>query len=186
MGTLSYFYLTSLDGFVEDRDGAFGWARPDGEVHQFVNDLERSVGTYLYGRRMYDVMTVWETDPDLAASSPVAADFAQIWQGAEKIVYSTTLTEPTTRHTRIERTFDADAVRQLKQTAAHEIGVGGADLASYALAAGLLDELRVCLAPVVVGDGKRLLPTDLHLDLRLLEERRFAGGMVYLRYAIRG
>jgi dihydrofolate reductase len=179
---LVYAALASLDGFVEDEHGRFDWAAPDEEVHAFVNDLERPIGTYLYGRRMYETMAVWETDPSLAAQSDVLRDYAEVWQAADKVVYSRTLETVTTARTRIAREFDADAVRQLKADAGSDVAIGGAALAAEALRAGVVDECRLFLAPVIVGAGKRALPEGARLDLELLEERRFAGGMVYLRY----
>jgi len=183
VGRLVYSYLASLDGYVEDAAGGFDWAVPSEEVHAFINDLERSVGTYLLGRRMYDTLAVWETEPALAEGSPVAGDFAAFMQAAEKVVYSTTLAAPRTRRTRIERTFDPDAVRELKAAAGADLSVGGADLAGQAIAAGLVDEVHLFVAPVVVGGGKRLFPDGLRVGLELLEQRSFGNGMVYLRYA---
>jgi dihydrofolate reductase len=151
-------------------------------VHAFVNDLERPVGTYLYGRRMYETMVYWENPPDVAERQSVAHDFAAIWQAADKIVYSRTLQTASSARTRIERAFDPEAVRQLKATAARDLAVGGADLAAQAIAAGLVDEYHLFLVPVVVGSGKRALPDDVRLDLELLDERRFRNGTVYLRY----
>ena len=182
MARLFYSMLASLDGYVEDEDGRFDWAVPDEEVHSFINDLERPVGTYLYGRRMYEVMVGWETDPALARQSPVMRDFAELWQAAEKVVYSTTLQAVSTARTRLERGFDPVAVRQLKSTADTDISVSGPGLADQAMRAGLVDELHLFLAPVVVGGGKRCLPERVSLHLELLDERRFAGGMVHLRY----
>jgi dihydrofolate reductase len=176
---LSYFAICSLDGFIEDADGRFDWAAPDAEVHAFVNDLERPVGTYLYGRAMYETMRVWETLDDPA---PEMQDFAQIWRAADKVVYSRTLPDVTTPRTRLEREFDPDAVRELKDSG--EVGIGGAALAAEALRAGVVDELGLLLVPVVVGRGKPALPDDVRLPLELLDERRFAGGAVYLRYRI--
>ena len=182
MGRLVYLGIMSLDGYVVDADGRFDWSTPDEEVHAFVNDLERSVGTYLYGRRLYDVMSAWE-DPALVDGEPeVMQDYAQIWRGADKIVYSTTLTEPRTARTRIERTFDPDAVRELVAAADQDVAIGGPTLAAGAVRAGLVDEYQMLLSPVVVGGGTRYLPDDVRLDLELLDERRFAGGVVYLRY----
>ena len=148
-----------------------------------MNDLERPVGTYLYGRRMYETMAGWETDPSLAEHSPVMRDFAEIWQAADKVVYSRTSSDVRTERTRIEREFDADAVRELTRTAERDVAIGGAVLAALALGAGLVDELHLFVAPVVVGGGKRWLPDGVRLELTLLDERRFAGGMVFLRYA---
>ena len=180
---LIYSTIASLDGYVADADGNFDWAAPDEEVHAFVNELERPVGTYLYGRRMYETMKVWETmdaEPDLG---PAMRDFTAIWRAAEKVVYSRTLEAVSSARTRIEREFDPEAVRRLKAAAARDITVGGPELAGRALAAGLVDELQVFLAPVVVGGGNPRLPADLRLDLELLEERRFANGTAFLRYA---
>jgi dihydrofolate reductase len=182
MARLTYSALTSLDGYIADEDGNFDWAQPDEEVHAFINDLERSVGTYLFGRRMYEVMVGWETDPSLAAQSPVMADFARLWQAADKVVYSRTLeTAPTTR-TRIEREFDPEAVRRLKARSSADIAVGGPELASEAFVAGLVDECYLFLSPTIVGGGKRSLPEGVRLTLELLSERRFSNGTVYLHY----
>jgi dihydrofolate reductase len=182
---LIYSALTSLDGYVADEDGNFDWARPSEEVHVFVNDLERPVGTHLYGRRMYEVMAYWETADTVPDQPPFVRDYARIWQGVDKIVHSRTLTEVSSAKTRIEREFDIDAVRQLKATADRDIGVGGPDLAAQAIRAGLVDELHFLLAPVVVGGGKHSLPDDVRLDLELLDERRFANGVVHVHYRIR-
>jgi len=186
MARLIYFTIQSLDGFIEDADGHFGWAEPDEEVHQLANDLFRPVGTYLYGRRMYETMAAWETEPALATATPVTADFAQIWQAADKVVYSTTLDRPVTARTRIERSFDPDAVRDLKASAGRDLGIGGADLAAQALRAGLVDELDIVLAPAVVGGGKRVIPDGVRLGLELVDQRRFPGGMAYLSYRVTG
>lgn len=182
MAKLIYSFLVSMDGYVADEDGKFDWAMPDEEVHAFVNDLQRPVGTYLYGRRLYETMICWETDPTLAAQSAVLRDFADQWQAAEKIVYSTTLEQVSTSKTRIERTFSPDALRQLKATAGHDLTVGGPGLAAHAIKAGLVDEYQVFLAPIVTGGGKRFLPDGVRVKLDLLEERRFGNGMVYLRH----
>jgi dihydrofolate reductase len=182
MAKLIYSAITSLDGYVADSDGNFDWAVPDEEVHTFVNDLERPVGTYLYGRRMYEVMVGWETAHNLADQRPVMQDFAEIWQAADKIVYSKALEAPASARTRIEREFDPEAVRQLKASAGRDSTVGGPDLAAQAIRAGLVDELQLFVAPVVVGGGKRSLPDDVRLKLELLDERRFGSGVVYLRY----
>jgi dihydrofolate reductase len=184
MGRLIYFTIQSLDGYSEDADGQFGWAEPDEELHQFINDHVRSAGTYLYGRRMYEAMTVWETDPSLAALSPVTGDYAKIWQAADKVVYSTTLDEPVTARTRIERSFDPDAVRDLKASTDRDLGIGGAELAAQALRAGLVDEIDLVLAPAVVGGGKRSIPDGVHLGLELVDERRFPSGMAFLSYRV--
>ena len=186
MAKLIYSALTSLDGYVADKDGNFGWAKPSEEVHVFVNDLERPVGTYLYGRRMYEVMAYWETaDTAVADQPPFIRDYGEIWKAAEKIVYSRTLAEVSSANTRIEREFDIDAVRQLKATADRDIGIGGADLAAQAIEAGLVDELHLFLSPVVVGGGKPSLPDKVRLELELLDERRFANGVVHLHYRTR-
>jgi dihydrofolate reductase len=185
MGKLIYSVIASLDGYISDRDGNFDWAAPDAEVHAFVNDLERPIRTYLYGRRMYETMVYWETAATAADSHEVERDYAGIWRAADKVVYSSTLAEPSSLRTRIERTFDVDAVRRLKESRKADLSVGGPDLAAQALRAGLVDEFHVFLHPVVVGGGHQALPDDLRLDLGLLDERRFAGGVVYLRYQLR-
>ena len=167
------------------RDGSFDWAAPDEEVHIFVNDLERPVGTYLYGRRMYEVMAYWETAHTLADQPPFMHDFAQIWQAANKIVYSKTLRTVTCARTRIERDFDAEAVLQMKGSRGRDISVGGPDLAAQAFQAGLVDECHLFVAPIVVGGGKEFLPDTLRLQLELLDERRFGNGFVFLRYRAR-
>jgi dihydrofolate reductase len=182
MAKLQYSALMSLDGYVEDKDGNFDWAAPDDEVHAFVNDLERSVGTYLYGRRMYETMVYWETAHTIADQPRVVLDFAQLWQAADKIVYSTTLLTVQSARTRIERAFDPDAVRRLKAAADRDLSVGGADLAAQAIKAGLVDEYHLLVVPVVVGGGKPALPRDVRLALDLLDERQFGNGVVYLHY----
>jgi dihydrofolate reductase len=181
---LIYSTIASLDGYIEDEDGSFDWAVPDEEVHAFINDLVRPVGTYLYGRRMYEMMVGWETDPSLAEHSPLMRDFAEIWQAADKVAYSKTLETVSTSKTRIERDFDPEAVRRMKASAGRDIFVSGPDLAAHAFKAGLVDECHLFLAPIVVGGGKRSLPDDVRMKLELLEERRFEGGMVYLRYRV--
>jgi dihydrofolate reductase len=182
MAKLIYSAIASLDGYIEDEEGIFDWAAPDEEVHAFINDLERPVGTYLYGRRMYETMAGWETDPTLAEQSPLMRDFAEIWQAADKIVYSNTLEKVSTARTRIERDFDPESVRQTKAQAGRDITVSGPDLAAHAWSAGLVDECQLFVAPIVVGVGKRSLPNDVRVRLELLDERRFEGGMVYLHY----
>jgi dihydrofolate reductase len=172
----------SLDGYVADREGNFDWAAPDEEVHAFVNDLERPVGTYLLGRRMYEVLVYWEKPPGLADEPPVIQDFAAIWSSADKVVYSRTLEKATTARTRIEREFDPEAVSRIKASASRDITVGGPHLAAAAMRAGLVDEYHFIVYPVVVGGGNRALPDDVHLELVLVDERRFAGGAVHLRY----
>lgn len=181
MGRLIYSALASLDGYVEDEHGKFDWAAPDEEVHGFVNDLERPVGTYLYGRRMYETMVAWET---MAGQTPVTRDYAELWRAADKVVYSRTLEEAASARTRIERDFDPDAVRQLKESAGRDLSIGGAALAAAALRAGLIDEVGLFLGPVIVGGGKPALPDGVRVTLELLEQRSFAGGVVYLRYGL--
>ena len=186
MAKLIYLTLASLDGYVEDAAGAFDWAAPDEEVHQFINDLERPVGTYLYGRRMYETMAVWETDPAFARHSPVTRDYAAVWQAADKIVYSRTLSATSTKRTRIEREFEPQTIERLKAEAGSDLGVGGATLAGEAFRAGLVDECHLILAPVVVGAGKAAFPVDVPVRLELLDERRFDSGMVYVAYRTSG
>jgi len=185
MSKLIYSAIMSLDGYIEDKSGKFDWAMPDEEVHRFINDLERAAGTYLYGRRMYETMAVWETDPSFAAESPITRDFAAIWQAADKIVYSRKLEAVSTARTRIERDFDPKAVRQLKATTGQDLLIGGPDLATHAFMARLIDECHLFLVPILVGGGKQALPNNVSLELELLEERRFGNGMVYLRYRIK-
>jgi dihydrofolate reductase len=184
MAKLIYYAISSLDGYIEDSDGRFDWAEPDEEVHAFVNDLVRPVGTYLLGRRMYDTLVYWERPPDLAAQPRVVQDFADVWQGAEKIVYSKSLPTPASARTRIEREFDPETVRQLKAGADRDVSIGGPELAAQAIAAGLVDEYHVFLVPVVVGSGKPSLGA-VRLELELLDERRFGNGTMYLRYMTR-
>jgi dihydrofolate reductase len=184
MAKLVYSAIASLDGYIEDEQGRFAWAAPDDEVHAFVNDLERPVGTYLYGRRIYETLAAWETAGSGPDSPAVSRDFAAIWRAAEKIVYSRTLQTVSSARTRIERRFDPDAIRQLKETSEADITIGGAELAGQALAAGLVDELHLFLGPVVVGGGKRALPDNLRVQLELLDERRFRRGVVHLHYRV--
>jgi dihydrofolate reductase len=179
---LIYSAIASLDGYIADEDGSFDWAVPDEEVHAFINDLIRPFGTYLYGRRMYEMMVGWETDPALAEQSPLMRDFAEIWKAADKVVYSRTLEAVSTSKTRMERDFDPETVRQLKASTGRDLTVSGPDLATHAFRAGLVDECDLFLAPVVVGGGKRALPEGVRVGLELLDERRFGNGMVYLRY----
>jgi dihydrofolate reductase len=182
---LIYSVIASLDGYIEDAEGSFDWAEPDEEVHAFVNDLERPVGTYLYGRRMYETMRDWESPPDLADQPPFVQDFAAIWQAADKIVYSKTLQTVASAKTQVERAFDPEAVRLLKDAAERDLTVGGPELATQAIAAGLVDEYRLFLVPVLVGGGRRALPDNNHrASLELLDERPFQNGTVYLRYRI--
>ena len=186
MGRLIYSAIASLDGYIEDSDGKFEWAAPDDEVHAFVNDLERPVGTNLYGRRIYETMVFWETVDTAAEPPSVGRDFAEIWQAADKVVYSRTLRSASSARTRIEPDFDPAAVRLLKEASSQDISIGGPELAGQAIAAGLVDECRLLLHPVSVGGGKPALPKDLRVQLELLEERRFASGVVYLRYRVTG
>jgi dihydrofolate reductase len=185
MANLIYSVIASLDGYIADEDGNFDWAEPDEEVHRFVNDLQRSVGTNLMGRRMYEVMVYWETAPTDAGDADYMLDFAGIWQAADKVVYSRTLETTASARTRIERDFDPEAVRRLKQEASADLTVGGPHLAAQAFAAGLVDECHLFLSPVVVGGGNRAFPDGLRQRLELLEERRFGNGTVYLRYRTR-
>jgi dihydrofolate reductase len=182
MARLIYSAIASLDGYVADENGDFDWAAPDEEVHAFVNDLERPIGTYLYGRRMYDTMVYWETADAVADQPPVMLEFARVWQSADKIVYSRSLERTRSARTRIEREFDPDAIRALKASAERDLTVGGAELAAQALRAGLVDECQLFLAPVLVGGGTRALPDGVRLQLELRDERRFQGGVVFLRY----
>ncbi len=185
MAKLIYSALTSLDGYVADDDGNFDWAAPDEEVHALVNDLERPIGTYLYGRRMYEVMSFWQTADTLPDQSPAVLDFAAIWQAADKIVFSRTLEEASTPKTRIEQDFDAEAIRQLKASADSDLSIGGPGLAAQAIRAGLVDEFRLFLSPVIVGSGNQCLPDGESIPLELVDERRFGNGVVYLSYVSR-
>jgi dihydrofolate reductase len=186
MAKLIYSAITSLDGYVADESGDFGWAAPDEEVHAFVNDLERPVGTYLYGRRMYEVMLAWETPHTFADGSPITQDFAELWQAADKIVYSKTLEAVSSARTRIERDFEPEAVRAMKASAGRDMSVGGPNLAAHAIEAALVDECHLFVTPVVVGGGNRWLPDNVRLKLELLDERRFVGGVVHLHYRCLG
>jgi dihydrofolate reductase len=182
MAKLIYSAIASADGYVEDAAGEFDWGAPDEELLGFVNDLERPVGTYLYGRRMYETMLYWETAHTVPGQPSLVREFTGIWQAADKIVFSKTLKSVSSVRTRIERNFDPDMVRQLKSATGHDMTVGGADLAGQAIKAGLVDELQLFLVPVVVGGGKRALPNGVRSDLELLDTQRFASGAVYLRY----
>ena len=184
MAKLIYSALASLDGYVEDKRGNFEWAAPDNEVHAFVNDLERPIGTYLYGRRMYETMLYWETVSAGGDQSALSSDFAQIWRAADKVVYSRTLSAPSTARTRIEPDFDPGAIRRLKESSARDITIGGAELAGQAIAAGLVDECHLFLGPVIVGGGKRALPDDVRVRLELLDVHRFLNGVIHLRYSV--
>ena len=186
MAKLIYSMLASLDGYVEDADGGFAWATPSEEVHAFANEIGASVGTYLYGRRMYETMLFWEAAHEVPGIGAVELAWARSWRAAEKVVVSTTLDAPRSARTRLEPSFDADAVRAWVAAADRDVAVAGPALAAHAIATGLVDEVHVIVAPVVVGGGKRLFPAGSRLDLRLVEQRGFADGFVALRYAVRG
>jgi dihydrofolate reductase len=185
MAKLLYTAIASLDGYVADESGNWDWSIPSDEVHAFINDAGRGIGTYLVGRRMYEVLVPWEDFESFEDQRPVMRDFADVWRNADKVVYSRTLDKPSSARTRIERTFDPDAVRELKADADRELEIGGPELAAQAIAAGLVDEIRLYLSPVIVGGGKPALPAGLGVDLDLLDERRFGNGVVHLRYAVR-
>ena len=184
MAHLIYIANTSLDGYTEDRDGKFDWTEPDEEGFKFITNLVRATGTHLYGRRMYETMMVWETDPDLA-TPPLRGDFAELWQAADKLVYSRTLEAVSTRKTQIVRDFDPEAIRQLKESVDQDILIGGPELTAHAFRAGLIDECHLFVAPILLGGGKPALPDNVRLELELLEERRFGNGVVYLGYRAR-
>lgn len=184
MARLIYAALTSLDGYVADEYGNFDWAKPDEDLHLFVNELERSIGTYLYGRRMYDTMVYWETAEPLDDHPHYIQDYAGIWKRTDKIVYSTTLASVSSERTRIEREFDPSAVREMKASLAQDISIGGPLLAAQAFGAGLIDECHLFLNPIVVGSGNRALPSDQRVDLELLDERRFGNGVIHLHYRV--
>jgi dihydrofolate reductase len=185
MATLSYITHVSLDGFIEDAEGRLDWTEPSDEVFGFITDLVRPIGTWLYGRRLYEMMAVWETDPGLAAQTDLTAEFADVWRAGDKVVYSTTLPAVSTAGTRLERHFDPESVRGLKGSAAADLTIGGADLAAQAFHAGLVDECHLFVHPVLVGTGKRAFAADTRARLALVEERRFDQGAVYLRYRTR-
>lgn len=184
MAKLIYSLSASLDGYIEDEAGKFDWGAPDEEVHTYINDQQRKVGTYLFGRRMYETMAVWDTDPSLAAMAPFTAEYAQIWRGIDKIVYSSTLESAVTPRTRIERQFDPQAVRRIVESSERDVEVGGPDLAAHAFKAGLVDEVHLYVVPVIVGGGKPALPRGLFLKLELLDEHRFTSGVVHLHYRV--
>jgi dihydrofolate reductase len=184
MAALIYAAITSLDGYIEDPEGGFGWAMPDAEVHTFINDLERPIRTHLYGRRMYETMAVWQTVSDGPDVPAAEADYAEMWRGLDKVVYSRTLDAVSTPRTRLERAFDADAVARMKETVEGDISVSGPGLAQHALRAGLVDDVHLFLFPIVVGGGKAALPTDLRMDLELVDERRFGNGVVHLHHRV--
>jgi dihydrofolate reductase len=183
MSKLIYITNTSLDGYVEDETGAFDWVNPD-QVFDFITELLRPIGTYLYGRRLYETMAYW--DAPVESYPPEHREFARIWQKAEKIVFSQTLTSATTSNTRVERNFDVDAIRKLKRESAHDISIGGAELAGLALEVDLVDECQLFLNPVIVGGGKPAFRAALRRNLELLETRRFGNGVIHVRYRIRG
>lgn len=184
MGTLIYAAISSLDGYVADKEGRWDWSEPDEEVHSFVNDLERPIGTHLYGRRMYEVMRVWDSDEMLAGQPAAIREYAEIWCDADKVVYSSSLENVTTARTTIERRFEPDAVRELKRTSPRDLGIGGPGLAAHAIRAGLVDEIHLFLSPVLVGGGTRALPDDVSLRLELVDERRFGNGVVHLHHRV--
>lgn len=186
MAKLIYSMLMSLDGYTEDERGKFGWAVPDEEVHSYINELASTVGTYLYGRKMYETMVYWETAHTIPNQPQFVLDWAEQWQAAEKIVYSRTLSEPSSARTRIERAFDPDVVRRLKAEADHDMTVDGPELAAEALRAGVVDEIQMIVCPVIVGGGKRFFPDGVRLNLELTDERRFGNGVVVLQYAVHG
>jgi dihydrofolate reductase len=184
MPKLIYIANVSLDGYIEDSHGNFDWTAPSDDAFAFITDLVRSTGTFLYGRCLYETMSVWETDPALAAASELRRDFAHVWQAANKIVYSATLQEVSTAKTQLERAFDPDAIRALKSSAATDLTIGGANLAAHAFRAGLVDECQLFIGPVFIGAGKPSLPRDMRADLELLDQRRFSNGVVYVRYRV--
>jgi dihydrofolate reductase len=184
VGKLIYSAITSLDGYVEDEDGHFDWAAPNEEAFAFVNDLERPIGTYLYGRRMYETMAGWETDEFIGDRRPVMVDFAEIWRAADKVVFSRTLETVSSARTRIESTFDPEMIEKMKSSAKRDLTVAGAELASWAFRAGLVDECHLLLNPIVVGGGKQALPRGIRTRLELLDEGRFADGVVHLHYRV--
>jgi dihydrofolate reductase len=186
MAKLIYVSNVSLDGYIEDANGNFDWTAPSDEYFAFITDVVRPVGTYLYGRRLYETMAVWETEPALSAQSDLMAYFANVWQAAAKVVYSTTLDAVLTGKTKLERRFDPDSVRDMKASAASDLVVGGPNLAAHAFRAGLVDECHLFVVPVIVGGGKPSLPIGTRAELELLDERRFGSGVVYLRYRVRG
>lgn len=186
MARLIYAAITSLDGFIEDPAGRFDWAEPDPEVHAFVNDLERSVGTHIYGRRMYETMAVWQTMGDGPDAHPIEVAYAELWRGLDKIVYSRTLDDVWTPRTRLEREFEPGAVRALKQAGSADISISGPGIATHAFRAGLIDQVHLFMHPVIVGGGKPGLPQDVRLELELLDERRFDSGVVHVHYRSAG
>jgi dihydrofolate reductase len=184
MAKLIYSSITSLDGYIEDQDGNFEWAAPDDQVSSFLNDLERDVGTYLNGRRMYETMVYWEQDPVVAGEPDCVRECRELWRAADKIVFSKSLDTVSATRTRLEREFDPSAIKSLKDSLVRDITVAGPDLATQALRAGLVDECQLFLTPTLVGSGKASMPSDIRLDLELLDEHRFQSGVAYLRYRI--
>jgi dihydrofolate reductase len=185
MAKLIYLTPTSLDGYIADETGDYDWSAPDEEVHAFINDLVRPIGVYLYGRKMYETMAIWETPEVIPGPTPAMLDFARVWQAADKIVYSQSLKTVATQRTRLEREFDPPAVRDLKAHLPHDLSVGGPTFAAHAIRAGLVDEYHLLVVPTMCGGGRRVLPSDVRVKLDLLDERRFGNGMVYLRYHTR-
>ena len=185
MASLIYSAIASLDGYIADEDGKFDWAEPDEEVHSFINDLERPVGTLLLGRRMYEVLAYWDDPPAVDEQPSFVQEFAEIWQAADKVVYSRTLETARTGRTRIEHDFDPEAVGRLKSQSDRDLAIGGPALAAQAIRAGLVDEYHMFVVPVVVGAGKQALPRDVRIELELLDKRRFRNGTVFLRYRTR-
>jgi dihydrofolate reductase len=184
MAKLTYITNLSLDGYIEDAHGSFDWTEPSDEVFAFITDLIRPIDTWLYGRRLYEMMAVWETDETLAAQSDLMADFSEAWKAGDKVVYSTTLEAVSTASSRLERSFDPDSVRDMKRSATGDLTVGGANLAARAFEEGLVDECHLFIHPVLVGGGKPALPREVRAELELMDERRFTNGIVYLRYRI--
>jgi dihydrofolate reductase len=182
VGDLIYMTIASLDGYMEDENGDYQWSAPDEEVHAFINELVRPVGTHLYGRRMYEVMRVWESPEALPDATPAMLEFADVWRPADKVVYSRTLEAVTTDRTRLERDFDAGTVRDLKASAERDLTIGGPELAAHAIRAGLVDEYQLLVVPMLLGGGIRSVPDGVRLGLELVEERRFGNGFVFLRY----
>ena len=185
MAALIYAGITSLDGYVADEAGNFDWSVPDEEVHRFVNDLERPIGTVLLGRRLYEVMVVWE-EMNTDDEPSVVQDYAKLWRAADKIVFSSTLAAPSSARTLISRQFDPEEIRRLKQTAQRDLSIGGPHLAAEAIKAGLVDEYHLFVLPVMVGGGTRFFPDQVRLDLELVDERRFGNGVVHLHYRTKG
>ncbi len=185
MAKLIYSTIGSLDGYVVDEHGRFDWAAPDEDVHALVNELTRPVGTFLFGRRMYETLEVWDTMGDRPGQPPVVYEFAEIWEAADKVVFSRTLEAVSTARTRIEREFDPELVRRMKADADRDLSIGGPTLGARAIEAGLVDEWHLYLNPILVGGGTRALPDGVLVELELLDERRFESGVVHLQYRTR-